>query len=75
VFAIEEVMTYRLVQLAPGSYDLECGGVVIASVVQEPPTRRRRQRWSAELIDERVPYPPPFTALQHHFENLAAVIA
>ena len=58
-------MTYRLVQLAPGSYDVERDGKVVASLVQSPTSRR----WTAELLDERQPHPAPFTAAEHRFDS------
>jgi hypothetical protein len=58
-------MTYRLVQLAPGSYDVELDGMVVASLVQSPTSRR----WTAELLDEREPHPAPFTAAEHRFDS------
>ena len=58
-------MTYRLVQLAPGSYDVELDGMVVASLVQSPTSRR----WTAELLDERQPHPAPFTAAEHRFDS------
>lgn len=59
-------MTYRLVQLAPGSYDVERNGEVVASLVQS----LNRGRWYAELLDGTAPPPPPFTAPEHRFRNL-----
>jgi hypothetical protein len=64
-------MTYRLVQLAAGAYDLEVQGKVIASVVR----CSLGERWSVELIDESLPHPPPFTGVEHHFESLGAIVA
>jgi hypothetical protein len=64
-------VTYRLVQLAAGAYDLERDGTVVASVVRHP----ERELWSAELIDERRPHPAPFTQVEHTFDSLAAVVA
>ena len=46
-------MTYRLLQLAPGSYDVELDGRIIASLV----SYRSNKRWIAELLDERLPHP------------------
>ena len=42
-------MTYRLIRLAPGSYDLELNGEVVASVVRSPDHRRQAATWYAEL--------------------------
>ena len=60
-------MTYRLVQLAPGSYDVEHDGEVIASLVQTP----SHGAWIAELLDDRWNYPPPFTRPEHRFSTRA----
>ena len=60
-------MTYRLIRLAPGSYDLEFDGEVIASVVREGPSRRHTLRWFAELLDEAAPPPSPFVEPMHEF--------
>lgn len=38
-------MTYRLIQLAPGSYDLLLGEVIVASVVKSP--SRKAVIWTA----------------------------
>ena len=60
-------MTYRLVQLAPGSYDVELGGKVVASRVRSPTTKR----WTAELLDDAASRPPPFKKAAHWFGTLA----
>jgi len=62
-------MTYRLIQLAAGAYDLERDGRVIASVVRHP----SGERWTLELLDERLPHPPPFAAAEQQFESLSTV--
>jgi hypothetical protein len=60
-------VTYKLVQLAAGSYDVEYAGEIVASLVQPP----SRHVWIAELLDERGEYPPPFTGPEHRFDKLA----
>ena len=60
-------MTYRLVQLAPGSYDVEHDGEIIASLVQTP----SHGDWIAELLDECRSYPSPFTQPEHRFNTRA----
>jgi hypothetical protein len=60
-------VTYRLVQLAAGSYDVEREGKIVASLVQTP----SRGVWIAELLDERVDYPPGFKRPEHRFDTLA----
>ena len=60
-------MTYKLVQLAAGSYDVEYAGEIVASLVQPP----SRHVWIAELLDERGDYPSPFTRPEHRFDTLA----
>ena len=63
-------MTYRLIRLAPGSYDLELDGAVIASVVREGPRRRQAVSWYVELLDEAAPPPSPFVEPVHQFGSL-----
>ena len=60
---------YRLLQLAPGSYDLELNGEVIGSVVRTG-SHHRSVKWYAELIDEEGVRPPPFTRAEHKFPSL-----
>lgn len=54
-------MTYRLIQLAPGSYDLLLGEVIVASVVKG--LSGKSAVWMAELLDNRpdARRPAPFT--------------
>ena len=63
-------MAYRLVQLAPGSYDVELNGEIVASLVQSA----GRGLWYAELLDERAPRPAPFTAAEHRFRTLTSAL-
>jgi hypothetical protein len=61
-------LPYKLIRLAPGSYDVFLDGVVVASLVQ---ARDDRPVWVAELlldlpIAER---PPPFKRLEHTFSS------
>ena len=60
-------MTYRLIRLAPGSYDLELDGKVMASVVRDGSHRHHAAGWFAELLDEAGPKPAPFTEPVHEF--------
>ena len=60
-------MTYRLIRLAPGSYDLELDGAVIASVVSDGNRGHHAVRWFAELLDEAAPPPSPFVEPVHQF--------
>jgi hypothetical protein len=63
---------YKLIRLAPGSYDVFLDGVVVASLVKaknDPPV------WVAELlldlpIGER---PAPFKRLEHSFTSLEEI--
>ena len=64
-------MTYTLVQLAAGAYDVERAGEIIASLVRGSTS----DRWYAELLDDRLPHPAPFTAGQHSFRSLGEAIA
>jgi hypothetical protein len=63
-------MTYKISQLAPGSYDVLLNGVIIASLVRSGDTDNAT--WTAELLvdlhpDER---PAPFTQMEHTFDSL-----
>ena len=67
-------MPYKLIGLAPGSYDVFLDGVVVASPVE---ARDDRPVWVAELlldlpIAER---PPPFKRLEHTFSSFEAARA
>jgi hypothetical protein len=62
-------MTYKLVQLAPGSYDVELDGKVVASLVKSPTSKR----WTAELLDEAGLRPAPFRKAAHWFATLNGV--
>jgi len=64
-------VTYRLVQLAPGSFDVERDGKIIASLVRDS---LASNRWSAELLDERLPHPAPFTGTRHKFGSFAEAV-
>ncbi|MGU3360690.1 hypothetical protein ACLBWX_10175 [Methylobacterium sp. M6A4_1b] len=68
-------MTYRLLRLAPGSYDLVLDDVIVGSVVREDPADRAFPVWHAELLDdppqERRPH--PFSKIDHTFGTLDAV--
>ena len=68
-------MTYRLIQLAPGSYDLLLGEVIVASVVKSP--SRKAAIWTAELLDGRddVRRPEPFTRTEHDFASFGELCA
>lgn len=49
-------MTYELIQLAPGSYDLLRGGKVMASMVRTG-HRSKSTSWTAELLEDLWPAP------------------
>jgi hypothetical protein len=66
-------MTYRLIRLAPGSYDLELDGAIVASVVRDGHRGHHAVRWFAELLDEAGPAPAPFTAPLHEFGSFDEV--
>ena len=63
-------MTYRLIRLAPGSYDLELDCAIIASVVRETSRAHGPVSWFAELLDEAGRRPAPFTDAVHEFGTL-----
>jgi hypothetical protein len=63
-------MTYSLIQLAPGAYDLLRNDTVMGSVVRNG--SRQPYTWTAELLedlpqDER---PAPFREVEHDFPTL-----
>jgi hypothetical protein len=66
-------MTYRLSQLAPGSYDVLLNGVIIASLVRSDESNDAI--WTAELLIDLPPgeRPAPFTEMEHTFGNLEEV--
>ncbi|QRM32422.1 hypothetical protein [Microvirga sp. VF16] len=64
-------MTYSLIQLAPGAYDLLLNGEVIGSVVRTG-ERSNNTVWTAELL-ENLPHgqrPAPFVEVEHTFLTL-----
>ena len=68
-------MTYRLIRLAPGSYDLELDGEIIASVVRDGNHGHHAVRWFAEMLDEAGPRPAPFVGPVHEFGSFDEVAA
>jgi hypothetical protein len=63
-------MTYRLIQLAPGAYDLLLNGEVVGSVVRN--SSYQPYTWTAELLEDLPPArrPAPFTEVEHVFASL-----
>jgi len=66
-------VTYRLIQLAEGAYDVELDGETIASLVVTA-GGRGSNRWTAELLDEDGPRPQPFTAETHGFATFSEAL-
>ena len=66
-------MTYRLIRLAPGSYDLELDDEIIASVVRDGNHGHHAVRWFAEMLDESGPRPAPFVEPVHEFGSFDEV--
>ena len=63
-------MTYKLIKLAAGSYDVVLNGVIIAGLVRSD--IRHRMKWTAELLVD-LPsgqMPAPFTLSEHEFSTL-----
>ena len=62
-------MTYTLIQLAPGSYDLLLDGTIIGAVVRGG--TKISPIWIAELLPEGLPTqrPDPFTEVEHEFTS------
>jgi hypothetical protein len=69
-------MTYSLIQLAPGAYDLLLNGQVMVSVVRAG-HRSTNTTWTAELLEDlpRTKRPAPFKETEHDFATLEAVCA
>lgn len=69
-------MPYRLIQLAPGSYDLLLDGEIIGSIVRSG-TRTDQVTWTAELLNDPAPgqWPLPFTQVEHTFRTLEEACA
>ena len=61
--------TYRLIRLAPGSYDVEVEGAVVASLVRDGNHGHHGVTWYAELLDETGLRPLPFTEPVHQFAS------
>lgn len=68
-------MSYRLIQLAPGAYDLLLDDKIIASVVRNG--SRRPYTWTAELLEDlpQTERPSPFQEIGHDFASLDEVCA
>jgi hypothetical protein len=68
-------MTYRLIQLAPGAYDLLLRDTVVASVVRN--SSRQPYTWTAELLEDlpRNRRPSPFREIEHDFPSLEELCA
>jgi hypothetical protein len=69
-------MTYSLIQLAPGAYDLLLNGQVMGSVVRAG-HRSTNTTWTAELLEDlpRIKRPAPFKNVEHDFATLEEVCA
>lgn len=69
-------MTYSLIQLAPGAYDLLLNGEVIASVVRTG-HRSTHTTWTAELLEDlpQTKRPTPFQKIEHDFATLEELCA
>ena len=63
-------MTYTLLRLAPGSYDVLLNGVIVASLVRSGETDNAT--WTAELLADDPPWrrPAPFKEAEHTFRSL-----
>jgi hypothetical protein len=61
--------TYRLVRLAPGSYDVELEAEIVASLVRDGNHGDHAATWYAELLDDTSPRPSPFTEPVHQFAS------
>jgi hypothetical protein len=70
------IMTYSLVQLAPGAYDLLLNGEMLGSVVRAG-HRSTHTTWTAELLEDlpRTERPAPFKEIEHDFATLEDLCA
>jgi hypothetical protein len=68
-------MSYSLIQLAPGAYDLYLADTIVASVVRSGP--HQPYTWTAELLEDlpRRQRPPPFQEIEHSFPSLEELCA
>ncbi len=68
-------MTYRLVQLAPRSYDLLLGDVIVASVVRS--SSRDPVVWTAELLGDApaLQRAASFTRIENDFATFSELCA
>jgi len=68
-------MTYSLIQLASGAYDLLLHGEVVGSVVRSG--SRQPYTWTAELLEDlpRSMRPAPFRDIEHDFQSLDELCA
>jgi hypothetical protein len=68
-------MTYSLIQLAPGAYDLFLDDTIVASVVRNG--SRQPYTWTAELLEDlpRSKRPWPFQDIEHSFPSLEELCA
>lgn len=66
-------MSYQLLRLAPGSYDLIFAGEIVGSVVREV-RDGEDSIWHAELLDDppAEKRPHPFSKIDHTFGSLQA---
>ena len=68
-------MSYSLIQLAPGAYDLYLDDTIVASVVRSG--LRQPYTWTAELLEDlpRHKRPSPFQDIEHSFPSLEELCA
>ena len=68
-------MSYSLIQLAPGAYDLFLADSIVASVVRSG--LRQPYTWTAELLEDlpRHKRPSPFRDIEHSFSSLEELCA
>jgi hypothetical protein len=68
-------MSYSLIQLAPGAYDLYLADTIVASVVRSG--LRQPYTWTAELLEDlpRGKRPSPFREIEQSFPSLEQLCA
>jgi len=63
-------MTYTLLKLSSGAYDLDLDGSIIGRVVQNVPSG---MKWRAELLNPSSGIPAPFVDVEEIFPTLEQV--
>ncbi len=63
-------MTYTLLKLAPGAYDLDLNGTIVGRIVRNVSSGKH---WRAELLNPASGVPAPFADVEQIFPTLEEV--